>query len=60
MPDTPSESELDNIIVRRLVDEIHEKDERIKALSRWIVVLIGICLVLLALGTVGHDLSILR
>jgi hypothetical protein len=46
----PSERELDDAVVKRLLDQIAEKDEHIKVLLRWIVVLIGICLALLVLG----------
>lgn len=45
----PSERELNNVVVKRLLDRIAEKDEHIKTLNRWIVVLIGICLLLLFL-----------
>jgi hypothetical protein len=48
----PSERELNDAVVRRLLDQIAEKDEHIKALNRWIVVLIGVCLALLALGAI--------
>ena len=51
----PSDQEIGDAVVKRLLGQIAEKDEHIRALNRWIVVLIGICLALLVLGTKGHD-----
>ena len=51
----PSERELNDAVVKRLLDQIAERDERIRVLNRWIVVLVGICLALLVLGTKDRD-----
>lgn len=51
----PSERELNDAVVKRLLDQIADKDQHIKTLICWIVVLVGICLGLLVLGTRGHN-----
>lgn len=45
------EEELNNAVVKRLLNRLAERDHTITHLTRWIVVLLAICLGLLALGS---------
>jgi hypothetical protein len=43
----PTQTELSDAVVKRLLDQIADRDHTIKILNRWIVCLIGLFLLLL-------------